>query len=497
MTSVGIDCSQIQALHLMEQENMGAGRVLIECGILSGGHPADPESVPAGAPNIRVSNRKCKSASGCTHAESMVWGSTKDGGQTVVVNYNDDYYGDGTDYSGTSYSTDGGATFHEISPPPFATGHGTNWGDPIVVFNSKLNLFFAGNLVEGCGGGSIGGTGLWTSSNGKKWTVGACAHLGTVDDRESMWVDNEPTSGTYGRMYISYNDFAPFFPTLNVVYSDDGSTWSSPVTIAKENGSDLIRNVQITGTPGGTQRYEGNNSTVFVAAMAEGGGEWNERQNIMYKSLDGGNTWTSATLGPPFNPTGDILCGYFAAVAPTWMHMGWGEPAVGPNGVVHYDYSGEGAKKTDHGDIYYVRSTDNGNTWSAPIKLNPDPDGKYKTQWMPTLSADLKGRLTASWYDRRKARSKCVSATDPGCRYEEVGRQSKDNGATWGSSITISKSLIPQATQQDPNINACWSGDYNYDTSQGSSAYVTWTDGHRAVGGTHVEDVDFAKVPLP
>ncbi len=499
MTSVGIDCSQIQALHLMEQDNMGASRVLIECGILPGGHSANRDGVPAGPPNIRVSNRKCGSAGGCTHAESMVWGSTKDGGKTIVVNYDDDYYGDGTDYSGTSYSTDGGATFHEISPPPFATGHGTNWGDPIVVFNSKLNMFFAGDLALGCGGGTLGGVALWTSSDGKTWTVGACAHLGKIDDRESMWVDNEPTSGTYGRMYISFNDYAVYPTALSVVHSDDGSTWSSPVIIAQENGSDLIRDVQITGTPAGTQRYEGNNSTVFVAAMAEGGGGFNQRQNLMFKSLDGGNTWTSATLGPAFKPTGDMECPppYWVAVAPIWMHMGWGEPAVGPNGVVHYDYSGAGAKKADHGDIYYVRSTDNGNTWSAPIKLNPDPDGKYKTQWMPTLSADLNGKVTASWYDRRKAHSACVNATDPGCRYEEVGRQSSDNGATWGSSITISKGLIPQPAQQDSNIKACWAGDYNYATSLSGSAYVTWTDGHRNVGGTHVEDVDFAKLPLP
>src|SRR5579862_4895922 len=36
MTSVGIECSQIQSLRLMEQENMRAGRALIECGIVKG-----------------------------------------------------------------------------------------------------------------------------------------------------------------------------------------------------------------------------------------------------------------------------------------------------------------------------------------------------------------------------------------------------------------------------------------------------------------------------
>ena len=39
--------------------------------------------------------------------------------------------------------------------------------------------------------------------------------------------------------------------------------------------------------------------------------------------------------------------------------MGWGEPAVGPNNVVHYVYAGAGTNN-DHGDIFYTRSTDNG-----------------------------------------------------------------------------------------------------------------------------------------
>ena len=53
--------------------------------------------------------------------------------------------------------------------------------------------------------------------------------------------------------------------------------------------------------------------------------------------------------------------------------MGWGEPAVGPNGVVHYVFAGQG-QNGDKGDIFYTRSTNNGSTWSTPIKLNTDTD---------------------------------------------------------------------------------------------------------------------------
>src|SRR5271167_557399 len=139
MTSTGIDCSQIAALRLLQQENMRAGLALMECGVIprpDGGGEGDAvigeEPQP---PNILVSNRSCTSGSSCTKSESMVWHSAKTGDKTVVVNYNDH---NGSNYSGTSFSTDGRSTFTEILPPPFSTGHGTNYGDPLVVYNLKF-----------------------------------------------------------------------------------------------------------------------------------------------------------------------------------------------------------------------------------------------------------------------------------------------------------------------------------------------------------------------
>ena len=509
-TPPGIDCARIDASALLKEDNLGAGRILIECGIVRGGEPTAGVAgkLPA-PPNIRVSNRACSSASSCTKSESMVWASTKNKGKTIVANYNDHNPNAGTFvYGGTSYSINGGATFKEIQPPPFATGHGDNLGDPIVVFNSKLGKFFAGDLVAAfsqnsdCAVSGGDGIGLWTSTDGIHWKVGGCPHVGVSDDRESFWVDNEPTSGTYGRMYISWNDFNNN-AALSVVYSDNGTSWTGPVIL---NSGTFIRDVQITGSPRGATRFEGKNSTVFVAGMDEGGGGNATRQNIMYKSLDGGATWTSTVMGPRFNPVGDSACstnGYFWQVNPIIRHMGWGEPAVGPNGVVHYVYAGHG-KGNDTGDIFYQRSLDNGKTWSKAIKLNTDKDGTFKEQWMPSLSATSDGKVTASWYDRRKATSACNNVGDPGCNYERVGRQSKTNGSSWLAAVTISTHVIPQPAQPDPGVQACYAGDYDYntalnaaDSSGTGNAYVTWTDGRRSVGGTNVQDVDFAKVPEP
>jgi hypothetical protein len=500
MTSTGIDCSQIAALHLLQQDNMRAGLVLMECGVIprpeaagSGDEVSGDEPSP---PNLLVSNRSCSSGSSCTKSESMVFHSTKAGDNTIVVNYNDH---NGSTYSGTSFSTDGGSTFTQILPPPFANGHQQNYGDPIVVYNQKLGMWFAGDIATGCGGFGIG---LWTSPDGQNWTTGACAHNGSNDDRESMWVDNNPFSAVYGRMYVSLNNFNVDGGAIQVTHSDDGVNWTNATTI----NNTFIRDVQITGTlPGPPPPQARYYSTVFVAGMDEGGGGLNMRQNIMYRSTDGGVTWTSVTMGPKFSPVGDGVCSsnsYFAKINPIWRHMGWGEPGVGPGGVVHYAYAGKGSLST--GDIYYVRSTDNGQTWSSPIVLNDKETNQYQSHWMPSLSVNYNpsgfqqpGKVTVAWYDRRQANSACNNATDPGCSYQRFGVQSPDNGVTWGSNFTISDVVIPQPTQNDGGVQPCYAGDYDYNTAFGGTAYVTWTDGRVAVGGVQVQNVEFQAVPEP
>src|ERR1043166_2777726 len=326
----GFDCSQIHEKGIDKEENFRAGLIMIACGAAEGGSASTssessqpnqlsqwvkgllPAPLFIGGADVDVALPD-GTYPHIDQSESMEWGGPNN---TWVVNYNDSRSAPSC-FSGISYSSDNGATWHASSA--LCSGHGTNYGDPIVVYNARLGMWFAGDLATGCDGQGIG---LWTSPNGVTWTTGACAHNGTSDDRESMWVDNNPSSPFYGRMYISYNHLAICGGGLYVVYSDDGTTW----TQVQLNPS-FIRDVQITGDLQ-------SSGYVYVAAMNENGGGLTVRQNVIYCSTNGGVTWTSSNAGPGFPGPGRANPSYFATVFSTiCRHMGWGGPAANGNVV--------------------------------------------------------------------------------------------------------------------------------------------------------------------
>lgn len=476
-------CKYIPSRHYGIQQNLHASEILVRCGVAEGGSNRIKSSpLTANASAFLLAGEKNlitgpDTAPRVTQAESFVWAH----GNVVMVAFNDSR-GDTEspeNYSGLSMSTDWGNTFTRLGPPSPFSGHGANWGDPVIVYNEKLSKWFAGDLVGGCGAQGIG---LWYSSP-TGWTVGACAHSSASDDRESMWVDNNPASPFYGRMYISFNDFSiGAGGALKVIHSDDGVAWSAPVTLS----SAFKRDVQLTGSPG-------SDGTVFVAALDENGGKIGNtgQRNYMYRSVDGGASWTVAPMGSTFTILGGQHCReseYTPVIFPIWGQTGYGQPAVGPNGVVHYVYAAHSTTISgDVADVFYVRSADNGLTWSAPVRLNTDSG--FRAQFMPSLRVTPSGVVEATWYDQRNA-----STSD--FRYQRYVRFSTNNGVTWGPNEPVTAQLLPEPHQNDPKIKACWAGDYNYTSANGEVGFDTWTDSRVLVGGQPTEKVFYREAIL-
>ena len=396
-----------------------------------------------------------------------------------MVAYNDTRGADANPSSGAgaSISTDGGNTFSRLTT---ASGQGPfpNSSSPVVLFNKPSQTWFTVWLNGDCPG--LGGYKSVTPWDPNSWTH-YCIHSGGSHDRQSGWADNNPSSPFYGRMYVSWNDFSIGGALLATFSTDNGTTWQSPVMVT----GTFIRNIQITG--------DLSTGDVYIAGMDEGGGGFPHNDtNYIFKSTDGGNTWTNTYTGPTFPGPGVGSVGYFAVMFPDdggyWRCEGWGQPAA-LNDVVHLIYTQHGAGG-DAGDVYYIRSTDGGITFDQPFKLNTD--ATTRAQWQPSLSVTMDGSLFATWYDQRETES-CAKGDPAVPCYRVWGRKSSDNGATWLPDMPFSDVVSPLPDQPDPGIVATYASDYDYGSSVLNLHLHAWLGGRMPINGISQQDAFFDK----
>jgi hypothetical protein len=232
--------------------------------------------------------------------------SNPDNPNQIVVAYNDSRGRNASpiNISGASVSTDGGATFTRLTAANGQSPFSNTLGDPVILYNRPTGTWYTVWLDAGCGAQGLGGYKTTTPSNANSWTH-FCIHTNSQDDREPGWADNNPSSPFYGRMYVSWNDFNVGGGALFVRYStDNGVSWTNARQLT--SGTPLIRDVQITGDLA--------TGDVYVAGMNENGGGLTTRNNLMFRSTDGGNTWTNTYTGPTFNGPGRGASGYFATM---------------------------------------------------------------------------------------------------------------------------------------------------------------------------------------
>jgi hypothetical protein len=491
----GFDCSKIHALGIDRMDNLGAGAIMIACGESQGGAASSfseliqqllPAPLAYGTTDVDLVTGT-ETSPHITQSETFS-AANPDNPNQIVVAYNDsrDVSANPFNISGASVSTDGGSTFTRVTT---ATGHSpfaNTVGDPVVLYNKPTGTWFTVWIDEACGGFGLGGYKSTTPSDPNSWTH-FCVHTGSGDDRESGWVDNNTSSPFFGRMYVSWNDFNRGAGLFVRFSTDNGLTWTNERQLT--TGNPFIRDVQITGDLA--------TGDVYIAGMNEEGGGLTTRANKIYKSTDGGNTWTNTFTGPTFPAPGRTTCpnAYFACMYTDtggyWRHMGWGQPAA-LNGVVNYVYASRNTGNGDPGNVFDIRSTDGGVTFSAPLQLNTDTT--TRAQWQPNLSVATDGSLFAVWYDERETTS-CQKGNPAVPCYRMWARKSTDNGATWLPDMAFSDVVTPLPGQPDPGIIAEYAGDYDYSYQVLNQHLHTWVDGRVPIAGNSQQDAFFDREP--
>jgi hypothetical protein len=361
---------------------------------------------------------------------------------------------------GWGYTTDGGVhwTF------PGVLENGVFRSDPVTNSNEVGDFFYLSlqsdqNLSFFCDD-------LWRSTNGgQTWTLLSGEQGGGGGDKEWFTIDKTNGPG-HGFQYQSDDGINCSGGGVEFQRSTNGGvTWQAPINIP---------NSPIYGT-----LDLDTNGNLFVGGEGNTGFFCERSSNAQV----GGQT-------PTFDRSTAVNMG---------GQLGFG--GINPAGLdgmlfLAIDRSGTGTNNNIYmlasvvppgrstTDVMFVRSTNGGQSFSAPHRVNDDPVNPNKWHWFGTFSVAPNGRLDAVWLDTRNA----ANNTDSQLFYS----YSVDGGVTWSPNVAVSNPFNP--FEGYPNQSKI--GDYITivsDATGGNVAYAA-TFNFNPNSNQHEEDVYYVRV---
>ncbi|MEO8285580.1 MAG: S-layer homology domain-containing protein [Chloroflexota bacterium] len=355
------------------------------------------------------------------------------------------YDSSGTVFLETAYSasTDGGQTW---AGAPFTATWGVDnyqsFGDARMVFDAHGTGYLSSYAIAG----NLSSYWVLSTTNGLSWSD---PHLIAVSDSSeyrsgsTLAVDPRASGANAGNLYMFWlytNNMKPFWLGIWGRQSGDGGlNWSTDVHISDPEHLYTY----------GPDSAVASDGTVYVAfEFRPDNNIANDPEIYLTRSTDSGATWSGDRLvsGAPITRIGGpdyklrelvlavssscfyLRINHFPSIAvsptdPNTVYVAWNDG--------RWEQTLDECSTTGkHSDVAFSRTTDGGLTWSAPQRLNDDPQGNGRDQFTPTLTVAADGTIGATWFDRRY---------DPnGELYDLVFSQSTDGGITWSANQRVS-----------------------------------------------------------
>jgi len=406
-------------------------------------------------------------------------------GSHVVVGFNDTGSGPesilfgpgGFSSSGVALSTDSGRDFTDLGfLNPGSNPANVLAGDPVVGCADARTFHYSQIfLTADSMGNPLAAVAVSTSSDGgATWAdpVAAISKDGFTHVIDKPWMVVDPTNTS--RVFVVYADF-DFSVVCGpggtrsaielVVSTDGGITWGAPVVIDES--------CAFLSVPGlfdqGAQVAVGPGGEVYVAWEFYQA-DYFTREIRLRRSTDHGVTFAPLVKVADVVKVGDgfSLQGGFRTGLDLGAGLAVDRSGAFTKGTVYITWhDGRNLEVPDvaygfygYADVLVARSTDQGATWSVPVRVNtnsePLPDGRGTDQYQPGIAVDNSGNVGICWYDRR---------LDPvNYQIDRYCGVSTDGGASFSNSRKSSPSWSP-IHGTDNLLDPTYMGDYDGVTS--------------------------------
>ncbi|MBN1198040.1 MAG: hypothetical protein JXA23_01720, partial [Bacteroidales bacterium] len=340
---------------------------------------------------------------------------------------------------------------------------GVNYGDPVACMNMS-GRYFIGYITTSMGQGVS-----YSDDNGVTWTATVPGTGST--DKNHLWVDNSPTSPYNGNLYDGWMEGSEIRVTRSIT---NGTSWEPKIYISYETNAGSHNQ--------GVNFKTGPDGEVYAAWSVYDSWPSDEKAIGFARSMDGGVTWEPSsrilnnikgvrTTGVPqnqrVNSFPSMACDISNSAYRGTIYIVW--PNIGYPGV------NSGSDR----DIYIIKSTDQGDTWSAPVKVNQDPSGQGKTHYMSWIACDqANGQLSVVYYDNRNVNNN---------QCETWMAWSQDGGETWEEMKVSDVSWTPSPI---PGMASGYFGDYLGIDMYNGKAYPCWTDNRLGYAMSYVSPIN-------
>ncbi|MFC2155520.1 sialidase family protein, partial [Acidobacteriota bacterium] len=248
-----------------------------------------------------------------------------------------------------------------------STDNGSSWSAAVNLSNNSgisqspdITVDSAGNIIVAWVNTAPGSLDIFfirSTDNGSSWSAAA-----NLSNNLGHSFTPDITVDSAGNIIVAWQDYTPGNADIFFIRStDNGSSWSTAVNISNDslNSFDPAITVDSLG-----------NINVVWSGYPSGSAEI-----LFRRSTDNGSSWSAAA-----NLSNTSANSYCPAII---------VDSAGNINVVWQDYT------TGNNDIFFIRSTDNGSSWSAAANISKNPANSYG----PAMTIDSTGNINIVWYD--------------------------------------------------------------------------------------------------